>query len=700
MFLNQQERGGLESSESTINSKAFGVCFHVACAHKCSETGFFIPHGKFDTNRGLLLSSLASNVSGRGGFYNSSVGQGSDRVYAVGMCIPVTEPKICSNCIHLASNELMETCPNQTEGLLWFEKETLCMIRYSNRLFFGTLEMEPSYKVYNTAAFQVNLTEFDNTWEALTLRVIAQATSSSNPMYYGAGIQKIGTSRNIYAFVLCSKDISPWNCAKCLRQNVYDYRSCCSRKQGGGLTMRLSCFMEWDLYPFFGVFQNQTSPTTHKKDSKKNSTGTIVGIIVVLTFMSSALLALGLALCRRRNTYQEFATERRSMTTYGTEPQYDGKRLCLFLRKLLKSLGYALSITQCMLSDADDITTSGSLQFDFKAIEAATCNFHESNKLGHGGFGEGTFPNGTEVAVKRLSNSSGQGEQEFQNEVLLVAKLQHRNLVKLLGFSVEREEKILIYEFVPNKSLDYFLFDHRKRSQLDWRKRYNIIGGITRGILYLYQDSRLTIIHRDLKASNILLDADMNPKISDFGMARNFRVDQTEANTGRVVGTFGYMSPEYVANGQFSMKSDVYSFGVLTLEIIVGKKNSSFHQIDNSVGNLVTYVWRLWNNESLLELMDPAMGENYDKDEVTRCIHIGLLCVQENPADRPTMSTVFQMLTNTSITLPVPQPPGFFFRVRSDLNPLADSLESGPSKSTMSFTCSIDDASITNVNPR
>ncbi|KAL0834713.1 hypothetical protein Bca101_086602 [Brassica carinata] len=668
MFLNQQERGGLESSESTINSKAFGVCFHVACAHKCSETGFFIPHGKFDTNRGLLLSSLASNVSGRGGFYNSSVGQGSDRVYAVGMCIPVTEPKICSNCIHLASNELMETCPNQTEGLLWFEKETLCMIRYSNRLFFGTLEMEPSYKVYNTAAFQVNLTEFDNTWEALTLRVIAQATSSSNPMYYGAGIQKIGTSRNIYAFVLCSKDISPWNCAKCLRQNVYDY----SGKQGG-LTMRLSCFMEWDLYPFFGVFQNQTSPTTHKKDSKKNSTGTIVGIIVVLTFMSSALLALGLALCRRRNTYQEFATERRSMTTYGTEPQYD---------------------------DADDITTSGSLQFDFKAIEAATCNFHESNKLGHGGFGEGTFPNGTEVAVKRLSNSSGQGEQEFQNEVLLVAKLQHRNLVKLLGFSVEREEKILIYEFVPNKSLDYFLFDHRKRSQLDWRKRYNIIGGITRGILYLYQDSRLTIIHRDLKASNILLDADMNPKISDFGMARNFRVDQTEANTGRVVGTFGYMSPEYVANGQFSMKSDVYSFGVLTLEIIVGKKNSSFHQIDNSVGNLVTYVWRLWNNESLLELMDPAMGENYDKDEVTRCIHIGLLCVQENPADRPTMSTVFQMLTNTSITLPVPQPPGFFFRVRSDLNPLADSLESGPSKSTMSFTCSIDDASITNVNPR
>ncbi|CAE6181211.1 unnamed protein product [Arabidopsis arenosa] len=194
-------------------------------------------------------------------------------------------------------------------------------------------------------------------------------------------------------------------------------------------------------------------------------------------------------------------------------------------------------------------------------------------------------------------------------------------------------------------------------------------------------------------------DDDMNPKIADFGMARNFRVDQTEDNTGRVVGTFGYMPPEYVANGQFSMKSDVYSFGVLILEIIVGKKSSSFHQIDSSVGNLVTYVWRLWNNGLSLELIDPVIGENYDKDEVIRCIHIGLLCVQENPADRPTMSNVFQMLTNNSITLPVPQTPGFVFRVRSEPNPLAERYQ--PRSSTaMSFACSIDDASITSVNPR
>ncbi|KAG2245162.1 hypothetical protein Bca52824_093012 [Brassica carinata] len=343
-----------------------------------------------------------------------------------------------------------------------------------------------------------------------------------------------------------------------------------------------------------------------------------------------------------------------------------------------------------------------SVQFEFKTIEAATSNFSEANKLGAGGFGEvykGILMNGTEVAVKRLSKTSGQGEGEFKNEVVVVAKLQHRNLVRLLGFSLQGEEKLLVYEFVPNKSLDYFLVDASKRILLDWTTRHNIIGGISRGILYLHQDSRLKIIHRDLKTSNILLDADMNPKIADFGMARIFGMDQTVDNTSRVVGTFGYMPPEYVTHGQFSMKSDVYSFGVLILEIISGKKNSSFYQIDGLVNNLVTYVWRLWEDKSLPDLIDPGIKEDCNIDEVVRYIHIGLLCVQENPADRPTMSTIHQMLTTSSITLPVPLPPGFFFGNRSGTTSSSQGLEPNQS-SSKSFTCSVDEATITEVNPR
>ncbi|KAK1426129.1 hypothetical protein QVD17_14798 [Tagetes erecta] len=217
-------------------------------------------------------------------------------------------------------------------------------------------------------------------------------------------------------------------------------------------------------------------------------------------------------------------------------------------------------------------------------VKAATNDFSEENKLGQGGFGsvyKGILGEGHQVAVKRLAWDSGQGDQEFKNEVLLVAKLQHRNLVRLLGFSIEGSERLLIYELLPNASLDQFIFDPTKRILLDWETRYNIIKGIAKGLLYLHEDSRLRIIHRDMKASNVLLDAQMNPKIADFGMARLFNTDETQGDTSRIVGTYGYMAPEYALHGQFSVKSDVFSFGVLVLEIIAGQKNKRFQNGEN-----------------------------------------------------------------------------------------------------------------------
>ncbi|RID45610.1 hypothetical protein BRARA_I02328 [Brassica rapa] len=302
-----------------------------------------------------------------------------------------------------------------------------------------------------------------------------------------------------------------------------------------------------------------------------------------------------------------------------------------------------------------------SLQYDLKTIEAATCTFSKRNMLGEGGFGEvfkGSLQDGSQIAVKRLSKESAQGVQEFKNETSLVAKLQHRNLVGVLGFCMEGEEKILIYEFVPNKSLDQFLFEPTKQSQLDWAKRYKIILGTARGILYLHHDSPLKIVHRDLKASNILLDAEMEPKVADFGMARILKMDQSRADTRRVVGTHGYISPEYLMHGQFSRKSDIFSFGVLILEIISGKRNSNFHEIDGGSGkSLVTHAWRHWRNGSPLELVDAEIGKNYQSNEVVRCIHIALLCVHADPDDRPDISEIISMLTSNSIILQLPQSP-------------------------------------------
>ncbi|XP_042940868.1 G-type lectin S-receptor-like serine/threonine-protein kinase At1g11410 isoform X2 [Carya illinoinensis] len=303
--------------------------------------------------------------------------------------------------------------------------------------------------------------------------------------------------------------------------------------------------------------------------------------------------------------------------------------------------------------------------FELSTVVAATDNFSAANRLGQGGFGpvyKGQLANGQEIAVKTLSKSSRQGTEEFKNEVLLIAKLQHRNLVRLFGCSIHKEERMLIYEYMPNKSLDFFIFDEIRRQLLDWRKRFEIIVGIARGVLYLHQDSRLKIIHRDLKASNVLLDAAMNPKISDFGLARMFGDDQIEANTNRPVGTYGYMSPEYAMEGLYSTKSDVFSYGVLALEIISGKRNNHFH-VGSPCLNLIGHAWDLWTEGKSLDIVDSSLGDeaSYPAHEVLRCIQIGLLCVQEQATDRPSMLEVVFMLGN-EVNVPSPNKPAFINR--------------------------------------
>ncbi|MFS7943482.1 putative protein kinase RLK-Pelle-DLSV family [Helianthus anomalus] len=298
--------------------------------------------------------------------------------------------------------------------------------------------------------------------------------------------------------------------------------------------------------------------------------------------------------------------------------------------------------------------------FSFSIIAQSTASFSPENRLGEGGFGpvyKGLLE-GKEIAVKCLSKTSRQGLDEFKNEVICISKLQHRNLVKLLGCSIEGDEKLLIYEYMPNRSLDFFIFDKTQSTLLDWTKRFHIIEGIARGLLYLNQDSRLRIIHRDLKASNILLDLDMNPKISDFGIARSFGGNETQANTARVVGTYGYMSPEYALDGIFSTKSDVFSFGVLVLEIVSGSRNRGFVHTKHD-NNLIGHAWRMYNEGRSMELVDSTLDEPSDSSEVLRSIEVGLLCVQQSPEDRPDMSSVVRML-GIEGALQKPKQPAFF----------------------------------------
>ncbi|XP_052487596.1 cysteine-rich receptor-like protein kinase 43 isoform X2 [Gossypium raimondii] len=261
--------------------------------------------------------------------------------------------------------------------------------------------------------------------------------------------------------------------------------------------------------------------------------------------------------------------------------------------------------------DLEKIAQKEQKNFLFETLVAATKDFHPHHKLGEGGFGpvyRGKLDDGREIAVKKLSQYSNQGKKEFENEAKLLARVQHRNVVNLLGYCIHGNEKLLVYEYVANQSLDKFLFKSNRNVELDWKRRYEIITGIARGLLYLHEDSHNRIIHRDIKASNILLDDKWVPKIADFGMARLFPEGESNVNT-RVAGTNGYMAPEYVMHGQLSVKADVFSFGVLVLELISGQKNSSFNL------NL--------DAQNLLDWLGPYHLHEMDSVKSTESIHYG-----------------------------------------------------------------------------
>ncbi|KAK9051074.1 hypothetical protein SSX86_027700 [Deinandra increscens subsp. villosa] len=352
--------------------------------------------------------------------------------------------------------------------------------------------------------------------------------------------------------------------------------------------------------------------------------------------------------------------------------------------------------------------------FKFETLVSATRNFHTDNKLGQGGYGpvfKGKLDDGREIAVKKLSQSSKQGKKEFINEAKLLARVQHRNVVNLLGYC-GIPEKLLVYEYVVNESLDKLLFSkflptsctnyimtliiYKNRDVLDWKRRYDIIRGVARGLLYLHEDSHDRIIHRDIKASNILLDEKWIPKIADFGMARLYPEDQTHINT-RVAGTNGYMAPEYVMHGTLSVKADVYSFGVLILELISGQKNSSF-DLDPECQSLLEWAYKLYKKGKSLEILESKLASSADPDQVSVCIQIGLLCTQSDPQQRPAMRSVVLMLTKKPGTLDEPNRPGIpGTRYRRSRRPATSSSTAVTSVASSSHSSTVTTTSTTMV---
>ncbi|KAM1169103.1 hypothetical protein ACFX13_031655 [Malus domestica] len=286
-------------------------------------------------------------------------------------------------------------------------------------------------------------------------------------------------------------------------------------------------------------------------------------------------------------------------------------------------------------------------QYTYMELQIATENFSKENKIGQGGFGsvyKGTLRDGTLAAIKVLSAESSQGSREFLTEIEVIATIEHDSLVKLYGCCAEGDHRILVYGYLENNSLAQTLLGRGYSGiQFTWPTRCKICIGVARGLTYLHEEVSPHIIHRDIKASNILLDKDLSPKISDFGLAKFIAPNLTHLST-RVAGTTGYLAPEYAIRGQVTRKSDIYSFGVLLLEIVCGRCNTNRH-LPPKEQYLLALAWEHHQKEQLVELVDASLNGNFDVEEACRFLKIGLLCIQDMPKLRPSMSTVVQMLT-------------------------------------------------------
>ncbi|XP_006657792.1 cysteine-rich receptor-like protein kinase 19 [Oryza brachyantha] len=631
-----------------------------AAQELCSDYNgaMYMPNSTYRSN----LISLAATLIATATELHSATGMagtGPDKIYGAVFCRGDSDGSNCRKGL----TEALDAAINSKNGNYYFPQnknvayyydQDQAQIRFSNHNFISNFSKEPVCTVNTNLNAVIASVAKQYEFEDLVTKVLRALADAavSRAERYAVGRQRFEeTGQTVYGLVQCMRSMPSEQCMDCLNGIISDRKSKISTAQMGAAILGVWCTLRYEMdTQFFSdtkMLLLDVLKSEHKGKKaffrRENTALVSIGGFILVVSLSCLLFHVWIKTQQQRE--QALSKLQR-------------------LSSVIKTVIYLWRT---------EGTNSDFFLYDFSQIKEATNNFSIDNKLGQGGFGpvyKGQLSGGLKIAVKRLEICSLQGLLEFQNETQLIAKLQHKNLIKLLGCCTQGDqEKILVYEYMENKSLDFFIFNNVKGAQLSWSKRLHIIDGIGQGLLYLHNFSRLCVVHRDLKASNILLDSTMNPKISDFGMAKLLYSNMAESNTTRIVGTHGYIPPEYAFEGVCSTKSDVFSFGVLILEIVSGKRTAHIYQHNGKLYNLISFAWQLWRDGKWGDLVYCPPGNKHQ--EIERCIHVALLCVQESAECRPSMEQVVMMLNTQNVSIPVPMQPAYF-----NVNPSEEEVSS------------------------
>ncbi|XP_076883114.1 cysteine-rich receptor-like protein kinase 2 [Bidens hawaiensis] len=556
----------------------------------------FIPN--FVGMMGSLGSQMRTSTNA-----TAIVGTGPDGNYGFAQCYGDLSQLDCMLCYAEARTVLPSCFPNNG-GRIYLDG---CVMRVQNYSFFH------EYTGPDDSYVCGNATRKNATFQDAVKQTVSNAVTGAlrYSMYFGRGEMVDGGNESVYVLAECFRTLSPSSCLACLDNASMEISKCLPWSEGR--VLNAGCFMRYSGTNFLNPVAVASSSVNR---------GKIIAIVVsVVSSVALIIVASMIAVYIWKHRYIQ--KKRKG--------SYDAKKMAK------------------MLNDS-------SLNFKYSTIEKATGKWDELNKLGQGGFGtvyKGVLSDGREIAVKRLFFNNKFRAADFYNEVNMISSVQHKNLVRLLGCSCSGPESILIYEYLPNMSLDHFIFDAIKGRNLTWEKRHNIIIGTAEGLVYLHENTKCRIIHRDIKAANILLDLKFRAKIADFG---------------------GYMAPEYLAHGQLTEQADVYSFGVLVLEVVTGIENNKSKNTEYT-DSLVAIAWNHFQQNKAEEIFDPNLIITpITKKEATKAIQVGLLCTQEDPSLRPSMLTVLKMLAKDNEPLPAPSNPPFMDEDAMELNEITQKL--------------------------